>query len=244
MWLVFIISALIGLVAGRSIVAEASAHRRDLPDRWWDPLCDECDASLNVTMTRCVAEEHLQRWASRSTPVVTAALFGLVSLAVPSLSVLPAYLVFTAAMVLLTITDLDTKLIPNRILGPATVLASALLLGGGAVSGERITLLWAAVGGVGYFAVMFLLALVARGGLGFGDVKMAFLIGVFTGYLSPGHVVVAGVGAFLIGGVAALILLITRRSNRKDAIPFGPFMTLAAILAVLYGDAIIAWYLA
>jgi len=243
MWLSFSISALIGLVAGRAIVAEASAHRRNLPDRWWDPLCEVCDTSLNVTMNRCRGEAHRQSTASWLTPLVTAALFGVVSLAVPSLAVLPAYLVFSGTMVLLTLTDLDTKLIPNRILGPATIIASGLLIVGGIISGERFALLWAVVGGTAYFGVMFILALISRGGLGFGDVKMSFLIGIFAGYLSLGHVVVAGVGAFLLGGVVALVLLATRRSSRKDSIPFGPFMTVAGIGAVLLGDAIIAWYI-
>ncbi len=243
MWLSFSISALIGLVAGRAIVAEASAHRRNLPDRWWDPLCEVCDTSLNVTMTRCRGEAHRQSTASWLTPYATGVLLGAVSLAVPSLAVLPAYLVFSSTMVLLTLTDLDTKLIPNRILGPATIIASGLLIVGGIISGERFGLLWAVAGGTAYFGVMFILALISRGGLGFGDVKMSFLIGIFAGYLSLGHVVVAGVGAFLLGGVVALVLLVTRRSSRKDSIPFGPFMTVAGIGAVLLGDAIIAWYI-
>jgi leader peptidase (prepilin peptidase)/N-methyltransferase len=101
----------------------------------------------------------------------------------------------------------------------------------------------AAIGGVAYFSVMLVLALIVRGGLGFGDVKLAFLIGIFTGYLSLGHVLVTGIGSFLIGGFVALFLLITRRSSRKDAIPFGPFMTSAAILTIFFGQDVINWYL-
>lgn len=243
MWVDVIISAIIGLVLGRSIVAETSAHRRELPDHWWDPQCGECGASLTLTMIRCRPEGHRQRVLSPLTPVVTAGVLGAVALSVPSLWVLPAYVVFGATMVILTITDLDTKLIPNRILGPATIGGSVLLAAGGLLDGQRETLIWAFVGGAGYFTAMLLLALVARGGLGFGDVKMSFIIGLFTGYLSWGHVIVAVVGAFLIGGLVALVLLITRRSGRKDAIPFGPFMTTAAIVTVVFGETIIAWYL-
>ncbi len=243
MWVVAFLSGLVGLVVGRSIVAETSAHRRGLHDRWWNPECDECGGALTITMARCVAHGHQQRLASPLTPLITAGVFAAIAPAVPSLWVLPAYLVFGAAIMVLTITDLDTKLIPNRILGPATLIASGLLIVGGLASGEGWALMWAAVGGASYFGVMFLLALLARGGIGFGDVKLAFLIGVFTGYLSWGHVIVAGVGAFLIGGLIAVLLLITRRRGRKDAIPFGPFMTTAGIVAVVIGDAIIEWYL-
>jgi leader peptidase (prepilin peptidase)/N-methyltransferase len=243
MWFGVIISAIIGLVLGRSIVAETSAHRRELPDRWWNPQCDECGGSLTLTMARCRPDGHPQRVLTPLTPIVTALVLGAVAFSVPSLWVLPAYFVFGATMAILTITDLDTKLIPNRILGPATIVGSLLLVAGGLLDGQPEALVWALVGGAGYFTAMLLLALVARGGLGFGDVKMSFIIGLFTGYLSWGHVIVAIVGAFLIGGLVALVLLITRRSSRKDAIPFGPFMTTAAIVTVVFGDAIIAWYL-
>lgn len=170
-------------------------------------------------------------------------MFAAMTLSVPSMWVAPSYLVFAAAMIALTVTDIDTQLIPNRILGPATVIASSLLVVGGLIAGETAWLLRAAGGGTAYFAVMFILALLARGGLGFGDVKLAFLIGIFAGYLGWGHVVVAGIGAFLIGGFVAVLLLVTRRSGRKDAIPFGPFMTSAAVLAVVFGEAITMWYL-
>ncbi len=243
MWFLVIVAGIVGAFTGRAIVAEASAHRRGLPDRWWDPRCEECDGPVRITGVRCSVEGHPQRSLDVWTPPVTAGLFALVAATSPSPWVTPAYLVFTAAMVLLTVTDLDTKLIPNRILAPATIAAGLLLIVGGLAVGAPGALARAVGAGLAYFGVMFLLALVARVGLGFGDVKLAFLIGVFTGFLGLGSVVVAGVGAFLIGGVVAVVLLLTRRSSRKDAIPFGPFMTAAAIVAVTAGDAIVGWYL-
>jgi leader peptidase (prepilin peptidase)/N-methyltransferase len=90
---------------------------------------------------------------------------------------------------------------------------------------------------------MLILGLLARGALGFGDVKLAFLLGVFTGYLGWGQVVLAGLGSFILGGLVALVLVVTRRASRKDAIPFGPFMTTAAIVAVVAGDVFLDWYL-
>ncbi len=243
MWIVAVASAAIGLIAGRSIAAEASAHRRGLPDRWWSPQCDDCDGALTLTMIGCSPLGHRQRLLTVATPFITALIFAGATLSVRTYWDLPAFLVFGAAMVLLTITDLDTKLIPNRILGPLSVTGIALLVGGGLLSGDPWPLMRAAAAGSAYFIGMFTLALLARGGLGFGDVKMAFLIGVFTGYLGWGYVVVAAVGAFLIGGIVAIILLLTRLSNRKDAIAFGPFMTTAAVVAVAFGDNIATWYL-
>jgi len=243
MLVAILISAILGTLAARSIIAESDAHRQDLPDRWYGPVCAECGTGLGSLLTTCREHGHAQRRGNIVALLATIALSAAVPAAIPSLWLLPAYLVFVWAMVLLTVTDLDTQLIPNRILGPATLVGIVLLLAGHIIDPSGGNLLDAGIGGAAYFAVMFLLALIARGGLGFGDVKLAFLIGVFTGYLSLGHVIVAGIGAFLLGGSVAALLLITRRSGRKDAIPFGPFMTTAAVITIFFGQGIIDWYL-
>jgi leader peptidase (prepilin peptidase)/N-methyltransferase len=243
MLIAVVVSAVLGAVVARSIVAEADAHRQDLPDSWYGPVCPQCGSSLDVALLRCSQHQHRQRGVNVAVLVSTIVLSGLLPPVLPSLWLLPAYLVFLWAMVLLTVTDLDTKLIPNRILGPATAVGVILLLLGYIADTSSGSLVEALIGGVAYFLVMLVLALIVRGGLGFGDVKLAFLIGVFAGYLSLGHVLVAGIGSFLIGGLVAVFLLVTRRSSRKDAIPFGPFMTVAALGAIFFGQDVINWYL-
>ena len=238
-----VLGAILGYIAARSIVAEANAHRLDRPDRWWDPECEECDGGLSSSMLTCRSMHHRQRRANVWIIVATMVVFGLVAFTVKSLWVLPAYLWFAYFSVLLTVTDLDTKLIPNRILLPATVGGLVLLGIGSLAAGSLDALLRGLVSGVGYFVVMLILGLLARGALGFGDVKLAFLLGVFTGYLGWGQVVLAGLGSFILGGLVALVLVVTRRASRKDAIPFGPFMTTAAIVAVVAGDVFLDWYL-
>ena len=238
-----VLGAILGYIAARSIVAEANAHRLDRPDRWWDPECEECDGGLSSSMLTCRSMHHRQRRANVWIIVATMVVFGLVAFTVESLWVLPAYLWFAYFSVLLTVTDLDTKLIPNRILLPAPVGGLVLLGIGSLAAGSLDALLRGLVSGVGYFVVMLILGLLARGALGFGDVKLAFLLGVFTGYLGWGQVVLAGLGSFILGGLVALVLVVTRRASRKDAIPFGPFMTAAAIVAVVAGDVFLDWYL-
>lgn len=237
------VAAVLGAFVARSVVSEADAHRQDLPDRWFGPACGECGSSLDMSLSRCNQHRHKQRSTNTLILVSTIVVSGFLPLALSSLWLLPAYLVFVWAMILLTVTDLDTKLIPNRILGPATIVGTALLVLGHVPDASSGSLLEAAIGGMAYFLVMLLLALIVRGGLGFGDVKLAFLIGVFTGYLSLGHVLVSGIASFLIGGLVAIILLATGKSGRKDAIPFGPFMTSAAILTIFFGQDVINWYL-
>lgn len=180
----------------------------------------------------------------RRTPlvaVVTAALFAVTPLVVDVDWTLPAYLWFVAVTVTLTLTDMDTKLIPNRILYPGTVIAVVLLIGGGLI--ENGPILRALGGGALYFVLLFVLALIARGGFGFGDVKLAFLLGMFAAYQSWDTLIVAIFAAFLLGGLVSLLLVVFRIRSRKDAIPFGPYLVLGAYVAIAWAGTIATWYL-
>ena len=180
----------------------------------------------------------------RRTPlvaVVTAALFAAAPLVVDVDWTLPAYLWFVAVTVTLTLTDMNTKLIPNRILYPGTVVALVLLVGGGLI--EDGPILRAVAGGALYFVLLFVLALIARGGFGFGDVKLAFLLGMFAAYQSWDTLIVAIFAAFLRGGLVSLLLVVFRIRSRKDAIPFGPYLVLGAYVAIAWAGTISTWYL-
>jgi leader peptidase (prepilin peptidase)/N-methyltransferase len=175
--------------------------------------------------------------------LVSGGLLGATGAVIGAEWVLPAYLWFTATTLLLTLTDLDRKLIPNRILYPATGIGAVLLAAGGLLDGEPTALVRAAVGGVAYFAVLFVLALIAGGGFGFGDVKLGFFLGMYLAYQSWGSLVVGIFGSFLIGGLVGLLLVVLRIRSRKDKIPFGPYLVAAAYLALAFGDEIVDWYL-
>ena len=180
----------------------------------------------------------------RRTPlvaIVTAALFAATPVVVDVDWTLPAYLWFVAVTVTLTLTDMDTKLIPNRILYPGTVVALVLLIGGGLIEGGPVVR--AVAGGALYFVLLFVLALIARGGFGFGDVKLAFLLGLFATYQSWDTLIVAIFAAFLLGGLVSLLLVVFRVRSRKDAIPFGPYLVLGAYVALAWAGTISTWYL-
>jgi len=157
--------------------------------------------------------------------------------------VLPAYIWFVAVTVVLTITDMDEKLIPNRITLPAGAIGAGLLIVGTLLDGDPERILWAAIGAAGYFTFMLILALVVPGGLGFGDVKLAPILGAFVAAEHLGYVVIAGIGSYVVGGITSAVLLITRVKSRKDTIPFGPYMVIAAYVALFAGERIIDWYL-
>jgi prepilin signal peptidase PulO-like enzyme (type II secretory pathway) len=97
-------------------------------------------------------------------------------------------------------------------------------------------------GGALTIALFFLtLIVVTKGkGMGAGDVKLGFLIGLITGW--P-HMIIAIMLGFLTGSVTSLILMLVRRKNMKSRIPFGPFLILGAILVLFFGDSLFNIYL-
>ncbi|MDH5364236.1 MAG: A24 family peptidase, partial [Dehalococcoidia bacterium] len=96
------------------------------------------------------------------------------------------------------------------------------------------------VGGSIGFALLLLIAIISRGGMGWGDVKLAALIGLATGF--PLVLLALLIGA-IIGGLVAVALLIAKKRGRKEAIPFGPFLSLATLVTLLWGSSILNWYL-
>ena len=169
-------------------------------------------------------------------------LFAVTPLAIGVNWVLPAYLWFVAVTITLTLTDLDSKLIPNRILFPGTAVGLVLLYGGSLI--EDGALLRPLLGGAAYYAVLLILALVGpSGGMGGGDVKLGFLLGVFTAYPSWDTLIVAILLSFLVGGLASVILMVTRVRDRRDAIAFGPYLIWGAYASLAWGAAIAEWYL-
>jgi leader peptidase (prepilin peptidase)/N-methyltransferase len=79
--------------------------------------------------------------------------------------------------------------------------------------------------------------------MGFGDVKLAALLGLYMGWLGVGLVPLGLFFGFALGAVVGVLLMLLRRKNRKDPIPSGPFLAAGAVIAVLVGDPILDWYL-
>jgi len=245
---------LLGLVVGSFLNVVAYRVPRDLSIVRPGSACPSCDAPIRPRDNVPVVSWLLLRGRCRSCgerisaryPIVelgTGLAFAATAAVIGPVAVLPAYLWFVGLTVVLVLTDLDHKLIPNRILYPGTAIGVGLLFASAVVSGELSRFGVAVAAGVAFFAVLLVIALVARGGFGMGDVKLGFLLGVFTGYLGWGRAIVAFVLAFVLGGLVSAVLLATRRRGRKDAIPFGPYLVAGAYGAIVAGEAIITWYL-
>ena len=148
-------------------------------------------------------------------------------------SATPALLVTAIGAAILAVVDARRHRLPTRMI-LVTLAAAAVALGyAGLVDGVR-TLGWAVLGGVGYAALLAAMRGAARGAapVGLGDVRFAVPLGLTAGWLGPTALLVTVAGAFVAGGVVALVLLATRRAQRTDRIPFGPFMAAGWLAAV------------
>ncbi len=153
------------------------------------------------------------------------------------------YLLYSAILALILITDIERRLILNVVMYPAILFAA----GAGFLPPEMTGMRWeyALAGGAIGFTFFLAAALVGNalfgsGALGGGDVKLAAFIGLITGFPLVIEALVLGT---LIGGVVSLVLLITRVRGRRDAIPYGPFLIAGAVITLLWGDAIATWFL-
>jgi leader peptidase (prepilin peptidase)/N-methyltransferase len=174
---------------------------------------------------------------------VTAAAFAGLALRVGATWALPGYWWAAGAAIVLTLTDFDHRRIPDRILVPGCVGAAALLALGSLVEGDWWAVVRSLAGGAAYFGLLLVVAVAARGGFGFGDVKLGFLLGLVLAHRSWTVLLVGAFAAFAVGGLASVVLLAARRVRRKDSIPFGPAMVAGAALALAFGDALARWYL-
>ncbi|HET7398028.1 MAG TPA: prepilin peptidase [Intrasporangium sp.] len=146
-------------------------------------------------------------------------------------AIVPAvYVASTWGMVALAAIDLDVQRLPNALQLPAYPAVSVLLSGCSLASGDWSSLSRALAAGGALFALFLCLALVApAGSMGFGDVKLAGLLGLLLGWLSWGHVIVATTATFLLGGVVAVALLMTGLAGRKNEFAYGPVMLASAV---------------
>ncbi|GAA1733585.1 prepilin peptidase [Microcella frigidaquae] len=157
---------------------------------------------------------------------------------------LVALLWFAGISIALTAIDLETHRLPDRIVLPsyavlAVLLGSAALLTGAGEAAGR------AAAGAGILFIFYLaLALISPRGMGMGDVKLAGVIGLVLGWVGWEALAVGALGAFLLGGLAALVLIAARRARRTTGIPFGPWMLGGAWMGILLGEPIARGYLA
>ncbi|MBD5787548.1 prepilin peptidase [Cellulosimicrobium terreum] len=154
----------------------------------------------------------------------------------------PATVLAAASGAVLAVIDVRTHRLPDAVVLPAWA-GAALLLGASALaSADGALLVRGLVGGAVAFCAYAALRLAYPPGLGFGDVKLAGMLGTALAGLGWAELLVGLAAPFLLGGVWSLLLLVTRRAHRGTAVPFGPFMVLGAGVGALAGGAVVAAY--
>lgn len=148
---------------------------------------------------------------------------------------LPAYIVLGLALVALSAVDLERMIIPNRVLYPALTGVAALLVVASAADSRWVNLGWAAACGAAAFAAFLAVHVAVPRGMGFGDVRLAGLVGLAAGWLAPGQAFVAFLAAFVLGSVGGLVVMAVSGQGRRTRIPFGPFLAAGAAVAVVVG---------
>jgi leader peptidase (prepilin peptidase) / N-methyltransferase len=174
--------------------------------------------------------------------ILTGVLFAAVGARYAHTWALPAFLVLTAALIAISAIDLEHFIIPNRIVYPVgfasvILLAFAALLGHDWSSFER-----ALLGAAAAFTFFFLLHLAAPGGMGFGDVRLSFVLGLFLGWLGWAYVFGGLFSGFLYGAVIGMLLIAFGKRGRRQHIPFGPFLAAGTMTFVLFGEQLVNWW--
>ncbi|MGG0663656.1 prepilin peptidase [Viridibacillus arvi] len=183
--------------------------------------CRNCDAKIH--------------WVYPLMEFLTALLFALAYLELGLKPELIIALLFISLLIIITVSDIAYMLIPNKIL----LFFGALFVVG------RIFIQsdpwWdSIVGAFGGFLILLLVAILSKGGIGGGDIKLFFIIGLVLGIYST---LLALFLAAVIGLVTGVVLLFYRKQGRKTPIPFGPSIAVASIIAYFYGEQILEWYM-
>jgi leader peptidase (prepilin peptidase)/N-methyltransferase len=145
---------------------------------------------------------------------------------------LPALLVFSSFGIALAAIDLAVRRLPNVLVAPAYPAVALLLVCAAAVDHDAWALARAGLGAVALFAFFWALAVIHPQGMGFGDVKLAGLIGLVLGWFSWSALLIGAFTGFFLGAVVGVVVIAVGSGGRRTTLPFGPFMVLGALLAL------------
>lgn len=242
------IAFLFGLAIGSFVTAVAHRVPRGMPLAGPRSQCPSCGAQIAAYDNVPVLSWVLLRGRARCCGARISSLYPLTELGVGALFAITVLihqhdsaaaiaidLVFVTMLVAVTLTDLERRIIPNKILlvGAALCVAIAAPTDPGGMPERAISA--ASAGGL-----LFLVAFAYPAGMGLGDVKLAATMGLFLGWAIAPAILVA----LLTGSVVGLGLIARHgASARKMAIPFGPFLALGGVVGMLVGDQLINLYL-
>ena len=150
------------------------------------------------------------------------------------------YFVLASLLIITSFIDIEQQIIPNKIIGYGLILGILFSL-----TGITVGLFDAVLGFLVGAGSLFLIALISlqilgKEGMGGGDIKLLGVIGLFLGWKMT---LLTLLRSIYIGGVFSILVLLFKIKKRGDYIPFGPFISLASIITILWGKDIVAWYI-
>jgi leader peptidase (prepilin peptidase)/N-methyltransferase len=170
----------------------------------------------------------------------TAALFAAAAARIGFNWDLPAYLVLFAALLALACIDVELLVLPKLIVYPTLALVAASLLLAASVTGHWHDLLTAVIYGVGWFVAFFALNALNPRYLGFGDVRLAPVLGLALGWLGWKYVILGFFAANFFGALIGVALIATKKAHLDQPVPYGVFLALGTVFAVLLGPTIVS----
>ncbi len=210
---------------------------------------DDADASPGLPLLPWVLRGRCLTCGARVSlryPLVelaTAVLYAAVAVRLGANAALPAFLVFFACLVAISVIDIELQIIPNRIIYPTIALSLPLLALAAVAEGDVRRMETALAGAAIAFAILLVVHLISPASMGFGDVRLSFILGLFLGWFDLSQVAIGLFVGFALGAIVGVGLMLFGGRTRKDSVSFGPFLAAGAAVAVLFGDPILHWWL-
>lgn len=156
---------------------------------------------------------------------------------------LPAYLITFSAFVAIVVVDIRHYLIPNRVIYPALFGSGIVFAAAAAIERRPDALLHALTGMICSWLFFVIVWLISPRSMGFGDVRLSALVGLTTGWIGLGNVVIGLLLGIFSGAAVGLVIVLLRFMTRRDPIPYGPFLVLGGVISVFSGESIADWWL-
>ncbi|MBV9935013.1 MAG: prepilin peptidase [Actinobacteria bacterium] len=151
----------------------------------------------------------------------------------------PAYLVLAASLLAISVIDLKLYIVPNRIVYPTLAIAIPLLIGAALLQHHNDAIKTAAIGSVAAWFFLLVVHFIQPGGMGFGDVRLAAILGLYLGWINLRLVLWGMLAGFVLGAVIGLGLIVFGGRGRKEAVPFAPFLAAGTLLAICFSQQIL-----
>jgi len=155
---------------------------------------------------------------------------------------LPAYLYLAAVGVALAMIDLDVQRLPDVLTLPSYPVGIVLLGAASLAHHSGWSMARGLLGMVVLFAFYFTVAMIAPRGMGFGDVKLSGVVGLYLAWLGWSQLAVGAFAAFVVGALVGMGLVLFAGGGRKTRVPFGPFMLVGALIGIFVGGPVASAY--